>query len=65
MIVLKKKIAIIGAGSAGMSAYRVAMQHTSDIVLIEQDRYGTMCARSGCMPSKLLITASDRAHEAR
>jgi dihydrolipoamide dehydrogenase len=65
MVVLKKKIAIIGAGSAGMSAYRAAMEHTSDIVLIEEHRYGTMCARSGCMPSKLLITASDRAHQAR
>ena len=65
MVVLKKNIAIIGAGSAGMSAYRAAMEHTDSILLIEEDRYGTMCARSGCMPSKLLITASDSAHQAR
>jgi dihydrolipoamide dehydrogenase len=65
VIHLRKKIAIIGAGSAGMAAYRTVMEHTEDIVLIESDRYGTMCARAGCMPSKLLITASDKAHEAR
>lgn len=65
MRVLKRGIAIIGAGSAGMSAYRAAIEQTQDVVLIEQDRYGTMCARSGCMPSKLLIAAADRAHHAR
>ncbi|MEO1092316.1 MAG: dihydrolipoyl dehydrogenase [Pseudomonadota bacterium] len=58
-------VAIIGAGTAGMSAYRSAREHTDSVVLIEGDRYGTTCARVGCMPSKLLIAAADAAHEAR
>lgn len=64
MVVLKKKVAIIGAGSAGMNAYRAAIEHTDSVVLIESDQYGTMCARTGCMPSKLLIAAADHAHVA-
>lgn len=48
-------IAIIGAGTAGMAAYRAARKHTDWIVLIEGGPDGTTCARVGCMPSKLLI----------
>jgi dihydrolipoamide dehydrogenase len=55
-------VAIIGGGTAGMSAYRSALRHTSSIVVIEADAFGTMCARSGCMPSKLLIAAAEAAH---
>lgn len=55
-------IAIIGAGTAGMTAYFAARKHTDRIALIESDRYGTMCARVGCMPSKLLIAAAEAAH---
>ncbi len=32
-------------------------------VLVESGPYGTTCARVGCMPSKLLIAAADRAHQ--
>ncbi len=55
-------VAIIGAGTAGMSAYRAALAHTSKVVVIEGGPYGTTCARVGCMPSKLLIAAADAAH---
>lgn len=55
-------VAIIGAGTAGMSAYRAALHHTRSVRLIESDAYGTTCARVGCMPSKLLIAAADAAH---
>ena len=56
------KVAVIGAGSAGLAAYRAARQHTPDVVLIEGGAYGTTCARVGCMPSKLLIAAAEAAH---
>ena len=59
---LKVDVAIIGAGSAGMSAYKAARKHTDRVVVIEQGPYGTTCARVGCMPSKLLIAAADHAH---
>ena len=57
-------VAIIGAGTAGMSAYRAALAHTQRVLVIESGPYGTTCARVGCMPSKLLIAAADAAHGA-
>jgi dihydrolipoamide dehydrogenase len=61
---LQVDVAIIGAGTAGMSAYRAAAAHTPRVVVIEGGAYGTTCARVGCMPSKLLIAAADAAHAA-
>ena len=55
-------VAIIGAGSAGLPAFRAAQNHTENLVLIEGGTYGTTCARVGCMPSKLLIAAAEAAH---
>jgi len=62
---LQVDVAIIGAGTAGMSAYRAALNHTSSVLVIEDGPYGTTCARVGCMPSKLLIAAAEAAHGAR
>ncbi|MET0961322.1 MAG: dihydrolipoyl dehydrogenase [Noviherbaspirillum sp.] len=59
---LNVDVAIIGAGSAGMTAYRAALAHTDSVVVIESGPYGTTCARVGCMPSKLLVAAADAAH---
>lgn len=58
-------VAIIGAGTAGMVAYQRVSEQTDRVVLIEGERYGTTCARVGCMPSKLLIAAADRAQDTR
>lgn len=58
-------VAIIGAGTAGMGAYRSARAHADSVLLIEGGAYGTTCARFGCMPSKLLIAAAEAAHQAR
>ena len=55
-------VAVIGAGSAGLGAYRAALESTSNVVMIEGGAYGTTCARVGCMPSKLLIAAAEAAH---
>ncbi len=57
-------IAIIGAGTAGLNARREAEKAGKSWVLIENGPYGTTCARVGCMPSKLLIAASEAAHGA-
>jgi len=62
MKVINVDVAIIGAGTAGMGAYRAARNHTDKILLIEGGEYGTTCARVGCMPSKLLIAAADAAY---
>ncbi len=61
---LKVDVAVIGAGTAGLGAYRAAKKHTNSLVLIEGGPYGTTCARVGCMPSKLLIASAEAAHEA-
>ncbi|MEF8766516.1 MAG: dihydrolipoyl dehydrogenase [Candidatus Accumulibacter phosphatis] len=65
MNTLEVDVAIIGAGTAGMSAYRAALAHTRSVLVIEGGPYGTTCARVGCMPSKLLIAAAEAAHAAR
>lgn len=61
MIELRAEVAIIGAGTAGMRAYREAVKVTQNVLLIERGPYGTTCARVGCMPSKLLIAAAEAA----
>lgn len=58
-------VAIIGTGTAGMAAYRAALQHTERVRLIERAVYGTTCARVGCMPSKLLIASAEAAQAVR
>ncbi|TRD14216.1 dihydrolipoyl dehydrogenase [Palleronia caenipelagi] len=58
-------VAILGAGTAGMAAYREAVKQTDRVALIDGGPLGTTCARVGCMPSKLLIAAADAAQHAR
>lgn len=55
-------VAIIGAGTAGLAAYRAAKTAGASVAIIERGEHGTTCARVGCMPSKLLIAAADAAH---
>lgn len=61
---LNVDVAVIGAGTAGLAAYRAAKAEGARVVLIEGGPYGTTCARVGCMPSKLLIAAAEAAHGA-
>ncbi len=56
-------VAVIGSGTAGLNARRQVEKEGRSVVMIESGPYGTMCARVGCMPSKLLISAADAAHE--
>jgi dihydrolipoamide dehydrogenase len=62
METIRCDVAVIGAGSAGLTAYRAAFTAGKNVVLIEGGPYGTTCARVGCMPSKLLIAAAEAAH---
>jgi len=63
MEIRKVDVVIIGAGTAGMTAYRAALAHTDNILVIESGAFGTTCARVGCMPSKLLIAAAGVSHQ--
>ncbi|WP_416138003.1 dihydrolipoyl dehydrogenase [Halomonas sp. HK25] len=62
MKTLNVEYAIIGAGTAGLGAYSKISRKTDSLVMIQDGPYGTTCARVGCMPSKLMITAADYAH---
>jgi dihydrolipoamide dehydrogenase len=55
-------VAIIGAGTAGLSAERSARRTGARTLLIDEHFSGTTCATVGCMPSKLLIAAGRSAH---
>ncbi len=52
-------VAIIGAGSAGLSARREVARETDNYLVIDDGPLGTTCARVGCMPSKVLIQAAE------
>ena len=58
-------VAVIGAGTAGLEAWRAAEAQGARAVLIEQGPWGTTCIRVGCIPSKLLLAAGDAARRAR
>ncbi|MFY3681760.1 dihydrolipoyl dehydrogenase [Achromobacter xylosoxidans] len=64
MKTLHTDIAVLGAGTAGLAAYRAAKAAGKRALLIEGGPYGTTCARVGCMPSKLLIAAAEAAYHA-
>lgn len=55
-------VAIIGAGSAGLSALRAVRRSTENFILINDGIDGTTCARVGCMPSKVLIEIAKTFH---
>ena len=62
MKTLRPDVAVIGAGTAGMTAYRAAREHTDRVVVVEGGPYGTTCARVGCMPSKAVIQIAEDFH---
>jgi len=53
------KVAIIGAGTAGINAMTQVREVTDNFLLINGGILGTTCARVGCMPSKILIQISE------
>lgn len=55
----KVKVAIIGAGSGGLSAFGEVRKQTDDLVVINYGPHGTTCARVGCMPSKVMIQVAN------
>lgn len=58
----KLDLLIIGAGTAGLSAAKEAAKYTDNFAVVESGPIGTLCARSGCMPSKALIEVANSYH---
>jgi len=49
---------VIGAGSGGVRAARVAAAHGAKVGICEQSRVGGTCVIRGCVPKKLMVYAS-------
>jgi pyruvate/2-oxoglutarate dehydrogenase complex dihydrolipoamide dehydrogenase (E3) component len=59
---LTPDICVIGAGSGGLSVAAAAAVFGVPVVLIENRKMGGDCLNYGCVPSKALIAAANRAH---
>ena len=55
-------LAIIGAGSGGLSVAAAAAQFGQKVILFEKGKMGGDCLNYGCVPSKALIAAAKHAH---
>ena len=58
-------ICIIGGGSAGLSVAAAAAALGRSVVLVERHKMGGDHLNYGCVPSKALIAAANRAHAVR
>ena len=54
---------VIGAGSGGVRASRIAASHGARVAVAEEFRIGGTCVIRGCVPKKLLVYGSSFAHE--
>src|SRR6478672_4215824 len=63
--VLETDIAVVGAGTAGLTAFHEIRRAGRAAVLIDHGPLGTTCARVGCMPSKAVLHAGHDAALAR
>jgi glutathione reductase (NADPH) len=51
-------LVVIGGGSGGVRAARVAAEHGARVALVESGKLGGTCVHAGCVPKKLLVFAS-------
>lgn len=65
MPIARYDLAIVGMGSAGMTAAEFASTLPIKVVAIERDRVGGDCLWTGCVPSKALLASAKAAHTIR
>lgn len=58
-------IAVIGAGSGGLTVAAAAAQFGQRVVLFEKGEMGGDCLNTGCVPSKALLAAAKQAQAVR
>ncbi len=63
MTIQRLDLFVIGAGSGGVRAARIAATHGARVMVAEEFRYGGTCVIRGCVPKKLLVLASRFADE--
>lgn len=54
---------VIGAGSGGVRAARIAGQHGARVAIAEERYFGGTCVNVGCVPKKLLVFAAHFGHD--
>ena len=59
---IKTDICVIGGGSGGLSVAAGAAQMGAQTVLVEGHKMGGDCLNYGCVPSKALLAAAERAY---
>ncbi|MHC0054271.1 dihydrolipoyl dehydrogenase family protein [Actibacterium sp. D379-3] len=62
---IRTDLCIIGAGSGGLSLAAGAVQMGARVVLVEGHKMGGDCLNYGCVPSKALLAAGNRAQALR
>jgi glutathione reductase (NADPH) len=50
---------VIGGGSGGVRAARIAAEHGARVAIAEESRWGGTCVVRGCVPKKLMVYASE------
>ena len=53
---------VIGAGSGGVRAARLAAMSGARVGVAEEDRVGGTCVIRGCVPKKFMVYASEFSH---
>src|SRR5438132_13722608 len=54
---------VIGGGSGGVRAARIAANHGARVMVAEEYRMGGTCVIRGCVPKKLYVMGSHVRHE--
>jgi glutathione reductase (NADPH) len=50
---------VIGGGSGGVRAARIAAEHGAKVAIAEESKWGGTCVVRGCVPKKLMVYASE------
>lgn len=58
-------LTLLGGGSGGLTAARIAASLGARVLLIDKERLGGDCLYTGCVPSKSLIHVAQVVHQAR
>ncbi|MGB9338693.1 MAG: FAD-dependent oxidoreductase, partial [Polyangiales bacterium] len=56
---------VVGAGSGGVRAARVASELGARVAIAEMERMGGTCVNVGCIPKKLFVYGSHFAYDLR
>lgn len=64
-LALELETVVIGSGPGGYVAAIRAAQLGQKVAIIEKDEIGGVCLNVGCIPSKALINAGHKYHEAK